>query len=50
MWTHLVRPGDAVVITRWPAVEATRLLAVSFPGHFLEAGGRGFQKEAEDIF
>lgn len=47
---HLVRPGDAVIITKGPAVEATGLLAVSFPGHFLNAGGPEFQKEAEDIF
>ena len=47
---HLVRPGDAVVITKGPAVEATGLLAVSFPDHFLKAGGPSFQQEAEDVF
>jgi len=47
---HLVRPGDAVVITKGAAVEATGLLAVAFPGPFLKAGGVEFQKEAEDIF
>jgi hydrogenase expression/formation protein HypE len=47
---HLVRPGDVVVITKGAAVEATGLLAVSFPGHFVKAGGPAFQKEAEDIF
>ena len=47
---HLVRPGDVVMITKGAAVEATGLLAVSFPDHFLRAGGPAFQKEAEDIF
>lgn len=47
---HLVRPGDMVMITKGPAIEATGLLAVSFPEHFLRAGGPGFQQEAEDIF
>ncbi len=47
---HLVRPGDAVVITKGPAVEATGLLAVAFPQYFVKEGGAEFQKEAEDIF
>ena len=47
---HLVRPGDAVVITKGAAIEATGLLAVSFPEHFLKAGGPSFLKEAEDIY
>jgi hydrogenase maturation factor len=47
---HLVRSGDVVMITKGAAVEATGLLAVSFPDHFVKAGGVSFQKEAEDIF
>lgn len=47
---HLVRPGDAVIITKGPAVEATGLLAVSFPEHFLKTGSPEFQQEAEDVF
>lgn len=47
---HLVRPGDSVVITKGPAVEATGLLAATFPDRFLETGGKPFQKEAEDVF
>jgi len=47
---HKVREGDRIVITKGPAVEATGLLAVSFPEMFIEAGGRDFQKEAEDVF
>lgn len=47
---HLVKPGDAVVITKGAAVEATGLLAVAFPDHFVRAGGPAFQREAEDIF
>lgn len=47
---HKVKTGDLVVITKGPAVETTGLLAVSFPKKFIEAGGAGFQKEAEDVF
>jgi hydrogenase maturation factor len=47
---HRVRIGDAVVITKGPAVETTGLLAIAFPKKFIEAGGPDFQKEAEDIF
>jgi len=47
---HKVKIGDQIIITKGPAVETTGLLAVSFPNKFIEAGGRKFQKEAEDIF
>jgi hydrogenase maturation factor len=45
-----VKPGDRVVITKGPAVETTGLLAVLFPGRFVEAGGEAFQKEAAAVF
>jgi hydrogenase expression/formation protein HypE len=47
---HKVKPGDLVAITKGPAVEATGLLAVSFPDRFVAAGGEAFRKEAGDIF
>lgn len=47
---HCVKAGDQVIVTKGPAVETTGLLAVSFPGKFIKAGGEAFQKEAEDIF
>jgi hydrogenase expression/formation protein HypE len=47
---HLVRPGDSVVITKGPAVEATGLLAATFPQKFVSSGGDSFQKEAEDVY
>ena len=47
---HLVKTGDSVLITKGAAVEATGLLAVGFPKHFIDAGGEEFRKEAEDIF
>lgn len=47
---HRVRPGDAIVITKGPAVEATGLLAVLFEETFVEAGGRAFQREAAGLF
>ncbi|MFH0887363.1 MAG: AIR synthase family protein [bacterium] len=47
---HKVKTGDKIVITKGPAIETTGLLAVSFPDKFIAAGGKDFQKEAEDIF
>jgi len=47
---HRVKVGDQIIITKGPAVETTGLLAISFPDKFIEAGGKSFQKEAEEIF
>ncbi|MBN2071724.1 MAG: AIR synthase family protein [Candidatus Krumholzibacteriota bacterium] len=47
---HLVKTGDRVLITKGAAIEATGLLAVGFPQHFIDAGGDQFRKEAENIF
>ena len=47
---HLAKPGDRIVITKGPAVEATGLLAVLFPDRFVKAGGEDFQKEAAGVF
>ncbi|MFA6549171.1 MAG: AIR synthase family protein [Candidatus Margulisiibacteriota bacterium] len=47
---HKVKVGDKVVITKGPAIETTGLLAVTFADKFIQAGGKVFQKEAEDIF
>lgn len=47
---HRVKAGDKIVITKGPAVETTGLLAVTFADKFIQAGGKVFQKEAEDIF
>lgn len=47
---HRVRPGDAIVITKGPAIETTGLLAVLFPDTFRKAGGKAFQEEAAAMF
>lgn len=47
---HKVKIGDKIIITKGPAIETTGLLAISFPDKFIQAGGKEFQKEAEDIF
>jgi len=47
---HRVTPGDVVVITKGPAIEATGLLAIGFPDRFVRAGGESFREEAEDVF
>lgn len=46
----LVKPGDLIVVTKGPAIETTGLLAVLFPGQFVKAGGRKFQREAAAVF
>lgn len=47
---HLVRSGDAIVVTKGPAIETTGLLAALFPERFAAAGGEAFQREAADLF
>jgi hydrogenase maturation factor len=47
---HRVCPGDRVVMTKGPAVEATGLLSVSFPEYFRRKGGEAYQTRAENIF
>jgi len=44
------RPGDAIIISKGPAIETTGLMSAYFP-EFLEARyGRGFLKKAQRIF
>lgn len=47
---HLVMAGDAVLITKGPAIETTGLLAGLFAEKFVAAGGAAFQREAAAIF
>jgi hydrogenase expression/formation protein HypE len=46
----MARPGDRVLITKGPAVEASGLFAVTFPDVIAEAYGREFAERAEGIF
>jgi hydrogenase maturation factor len=46
----MARPGDAVIITKGPAIEAAGLFAVTFPHRVAERFGAETAKQAEDIF
>ncbi len=46
----MARPGDHVVITKGPGIEATGLFAVTFPDQVAAAYGRPFADEAQKIF
>ncbi len=45
-----VEKGDRIIITKGPAIETTKLLAVLFPEKFIAAAGEAFQKEAAAVF
>ena len=47
---HRVRPGDRVVITKGPAIEASGLLTATFPEYFRTRGGADYQQRAEALF
>jgi len=45
-----IHPGDAIIVTKGPAIETTGLMAAYFPS-FLEARyGKGFVKKAQDVY
>jgi len=44
------RPGDAIVITKGPAIETTGLMAVQFPEFIVERWGKEVAQEACDVF
>jgi hydrogenase maturation factor len=46
----MARPGDAVIITKGPAIEAAGLFAVTFPHRVAERFGAETARQAEDIF
>lgn len=47
---NMARVGDAVIITKGPAIEASGLFAVTFPQKVAAAYGDAFAKEAENTF
>ena len=44
------RPGDKVVVTKGPAIEAAGLFAVTFPSRVADAYGEDFARRAEGLF
>jgi hydrogenase expression/formation protein HypE len=46
----MARPGDAVVITKGAAIEATALFAATFPGRLAEGVGADVVRQADALF
>jgi len=46
----MARPGDAVILTKGPAIEATGLFAATFPQRVAARFGADFARRAEDVF
>ncbi|MBU1913484.1 MAG: AIR synthase family protein [Candidatus Omnitrophica bacterium] len=44
------KPGDAIVISKGPAIETTGLMSAYFPGFLEEKYGKGFVKKAQDVY
>ena len=44
------KPGDRIIITKGPAVEATGIFAAMFPDRIERRFGPGVRKQAEDVF
>lgn len=47
---RLAKPGDLIIITKGPAIEASGILATMFPGLLEEKFGREFSQKAQGIF
>ncbi|MBP6875910.1 MAG: AIR synthase family protein [Candidatus Eisenbacteria bacterium] len=47
---EMARPGDAILVTKGPAIEAAGLFAATFPGRIAERFGEPFAREAQEIF
>ena len=47
---RMARPGDAVIVTKGAAIEASGLFAVAFPDRIASRYGRAFARRAQDIF
>ncbi len=45
-----IRPGDKIIITKGPAVEATGILGTMFPVHNEQSLGKGTARKVSDIF
>jgi hydrogenase maturation factor len=47
---QMARPGDGVLVTKGPAIEAAGLFAVTFPRRVIQAYGEDFAQNAEELF
>ncbi len=46
----MARPGDAVILTKGPAIEAAGLFAATFPDRIQQRFGEAFRRAADEIF
>ena len=46
----LIKPGDKLIITKGPAIEASGIFATMFPKMLARKYGKGFSDKAQDIF
>ncbi len=47
---EFVRPGDSIIVTKGPAVEAAGIFAAMFPDRLAEKFGSAFARRAEKLF
>ena len=47
---NMAQPGDLVIVTKGPAIEATGLFAVTFPQLVAQRYGADFARKAEEVF
>lgn len=47
---EFVKPGDKIIITKGPAIEACGIFAAMFPGFLARKFGADFSRKAQDIF
>jgi len=45
-----IKPGDKIIITKGPAIEATGILGATFPIHIEQSLGRDTARKANDVF
>jgi hydrogenase expression/formation protein HypE len=45
-----VRPGDSIILTKGPAIEASGIFAAMFPDRLVERYGAGFARRAQKLF
>ena len=47
---RFIKPGDKIIITKGPAIEATGIFATMFPNYIEQALGKDIARRARDIF
>lgn len=47
---RFVRPGDSIIVTKGPAIEACGIFAAMFPNRLVEKYGESFARKAEKLF